>query len=141
MAVGKSVAILGSRGIPACYGGFETFAEELSLYLVRKGWNVTVYCQVEGCGKIRLETWENIRLVKIPVAVPGAVGTVIFDWLSVRLAVKDRAPVLTLGYNTAIFSLLYRCKGIVNLINMDGLEWRRAKWNALEKLWLLANER
>ena len=43
---------------------------------------------------------------------------------------------LTLGYNTAVFCLAYRLKGITNLINMDGIEWRRQKWSTLERAWL-----
>jgi len=49
--------------------------------------------------------------------------------------------VLTLGYNTAVFCLAYRLKGIANLINMDGIEWRRQKWSTLERVWLYFNER
>ncbi|UCE08738.1 MAG: DUF1972 domain-containing protein, partial [bacterium] len=44
----KKLAILGTRGIPASHGGFETFAEHLALYLASKGWAVTVYCQKQG---------------------------------------------------------------------------------------------
>jgi hypothetical protein len=44
----KHIRILGTRGAPAAHGGFETFAEHLAIYLVRRGWQVTVYCQQEG---------------------------------------------------------------------------------------------
>ncbi len=49
--------ILGIRGVPAQHGGFETFAEKLCLYLVDKGWDVTVYCQEDGAGA----SWERRR--------------------------------------------------------------------------------
>ena len=45
----KTLRILGTRGVPAAHGGFETFAEYLSLYLVAKGWRVVVYCQEQTC--------------------------------------------------------------------------------------------
>jgi glycosyltransferase involved in cell wall biosynthesis len=54
---------------------------------------------------------------------------------------KRRVPVLTLGYNTAIFCILYRLMGVRNVINMDGIEWNRGKWNAFERMWLYANEK
>ena len=51
--------ILGTRGIPAAHGGFETFAEYLALYLVNKGWRVIVYCQLDGDGPITEDTWQG----------------------------------------------------------------------------------
>ncbi len=135
------IRILGTRGIPAQHGGFETFAESLALYLVAQGWKVTVYCQQDGRGEVREEDWRGVRLVHIPVSKGGAAGTVIFDWLSTVHASREEGLVLTLGYNTAAFCLLYRLKGIPNLINMDGLEWRREKWSLAAKAWLYLNER
>ncbi len=133
--------ILGTRGIPAQHGGFETFAERLALYLVFKGWSVTVYCQDEGQGKTYQDRWNGVDLVHIPINRAGASGTIIFDWLSTLHAARSNDAVLTLGYNTAIFCFLYRVKKITNLINMDGIEWRREKWSLLEKVWLFINER
>lgn len=137
----KTLRILGTRGIPAQHGGFETFAESLALYLVAQGWAVTVYCQQDGDGEVREDGWQGVRLVHIPVKQGGAAGTIIFDWLSTVHASREDGLVLTLGYNTAVFCLLYRLKGIVNLINMDGIEWKREKWSSIEKTWLYLNER
>lgn len=141
MQTNQSLSILGTRGIPAQHGGFETFAEYLSLYLVSKGWKVTVYCQEEGEGKIFEDEWQGVRLVHIPVPQKGPLGTIIFDWKSTIHAAKEKSLKLTLGYNTAIFCLSYRLKGITNLINMDGLEWKREKWGLLAKSWFYLNER
>ncbi len=137
----KSIAILGTRGIPAAHGGFETFAERLSLYLVNKGWEVTVYCQEKGTGAIHESVWRGIRLVHIPVKQDNALGTIIFDWRSTLHACCEKSLKLTLGYNTAAFSIFYRFKRLNSLINMDGLEWKREKWSVLEKIWLYINER
>ncbi len=134
------IAILGSRGIPARYGGFETFAERLSLYLASRGWEVSVYCQDGEAGEIFEENWNGVRLVHIPASHSGAIGTVFFDWKSAVHTSREKGLKLTLGYNTAIFCLLYRLKNLPNLINMDGIEWRRAKWFFLEKAWLYLNE-
>lgn len=135
----RKLLILGTRGIPAQYGGFETYAERLALYLVGKGWEVTVYCQVEG-KELREKYWKGIRLVHIPVKRDNAIGSIIFDFKSTLHAIQEEGIPLVLGYNTAIFSLLYRLKGRVNLINMDGMEWQREKWSPLAKAWLYLNE-
>lgn len=136
------IAILGTRGVPAQHGGFETFAEHLSLYLANRGWDVTVYCQEDGAGLIRQDVWRCVKRVIIPVERSGAAGTVQFDWLSIKhAATSGHRLVLTLGYNTASFCMIYRRYGVRNLINMDGIEWRRDKWKPHERAWLWLNER
>lgn len=137
----KRIYILGTRGIPARHGGFETFAEKLSLYLKKEGWRVTVYCQEEGYGESWTSTWEGIERIHIPVKGSGAASTVIFDWKATRHAYEQQGLFLTLGYNTAIFNALQRIKGQTNVINMDGIEWRRDKWGAIAKTWFWLNER
>ncbi len=136
----RHLLILGTRGLPAKHGGFETFAERLALYLVNKGWKVTVYCQTEG-NKFYYQTWQGINLVYIPIPQDNAIGSIIFDLKATLHAIRQKGIVLVLGYNTAILSILHRLKKQTNIINMDGLEWRRQKWNALEKTWLYLNER
>ncbi|MCU1729593.1 DUF1972 domain-containing protein [Pseudomonas sp. 7P_10.2_Bac1] len=135
------INILGIRGIPAQHGGFETFAEKLSVYLTKKGWDVTVYCQEELEGPISESTWEGINRVHIPVTKNGAAGTVIFDWKATKHALSQDGIFLTLGYNTAIFNLMQRIKNQTNIINMDGIEWRRDKWGLIAKTWFWLNER
>lgn len=138
----SSLSILGIRGLPASHGGFETFAENLSIYLVEKGWKVTVYCQEDygDYAGISETDWNGVRRVHIPVKGDGAKATIIFDYLSVKHALKESGLVLTLGYNTAIFNLLFRLGGRTNLINMDGIEWKREKWKWYEKAWLFIND-
>lgn len=124
------------------HGGFETFAEKLSLYLVGKGWQVTVYCQEECDARAPWESdWRGVRRVHIPVKRGGAAGTVIFDWRATRHALREDGIFLTLGYNTAIFNSMQRLKGQTNVINMDGIEWRRDKWGVVAKTWFWLNER
>ncbi len=137
------LAILGCRGIPARHGGFETFAEQLALYLVQRGWQVSVYCQDEyGVRKkIFEEVWNGVRLIHVPVKMRGAAGTIYFDAVSTLHASREDGIKLTLGYNTALFTLLYRARGKKSVINMDGIEWQRAKWSFPEKVWLYMNER
>lgn len=135
------VLILGTRGIPAHHGGFETFAEHFSLYLKNKGWSVTVYCQEKGHGPVWEDDWNGVKRVHIPVTQEGAKGTIVFDWKSTLCAAKQRGIILTLGYNTAAFCAIYRLKGKKNIINMDGIEWQRDKWSFTERAWLYLNEK
>ena len=136
----KKINILGTRGIPASHGGFESFAEQLAPYLVERGWDVVVYCQESGNQPVHEEVWNGVRLIKIAVKNEGPLGSFIFDWKSTCHAAKAGGLALTLGYNTAVFSFIYRLKGIKNLINMDGIEWKREKWSTPMKAWFYINE-
>jgi len=137
----KSLAILGSRGIPARYRGFETFAQALALHLVGRGWRVTVYCQEDGGNSVSTSEWRGVRLVHIPTRWGGSLGTIAFDWASVHHAARHEPLILTLGYNTAAFCALYRLYGRRNVINMDGIEWMRGKWSPAVRAWFWLNER
>ena len=137
----KKLIVLGIRGIPAKHGGFETFAEYLCPYLITKGWKVTVYCQEEGQGAIYSSEWKGIERIHIPVKSLGPLGTIIFDLRSVIHSLRFQGVFLTLGYNTALFNILHRAFRKVNVINMDGIEWKRQKWSFAGKIWFWLNER
>ena len=137
---GLVLRILGIRGVPAAHGGFETFAEALSLHLVTRGWKVIVYCQEDEGTEIWRDDWRGVVRIHIPVRQTGTLGTVIFDWKATRHAAKHRDCCLTLGYNTAAFTSLLRLNRLPNLINMDGIEWSRAKWGRIAKLWFWLND-
>ncbi|SEQ89726.1 Glycosyltransferase involved in cell wall bisynthesis [Nitrosomonas sp. Nm51] len=137
----KTLRILGTRGIPAQHGGFETFAEHFALFLVKKGWRVIVYCQEDAGTDTTCSEWEGIERVHIPVSQSGAFGTIVFDWKVTVHAAAHKDLLLTLGYNTAVFCVLFRLKGLTNLINMDGIEWKRGKWSLMARTWLYLNER
>ena len=85
--------------------------------------------------------WNDVNLVYVPVKHLGALGTIIFDWKVVCHALSSDGLFLTLGYNTAIFNTLQYFKGQTNIINMDGIEWRRDKWGPIAKTWFWLNER
>ncbi|KAB0670415.1 glycosyltransferase family 1 protein [Oryzomonas sagensis] len=127
------LAILGTRGIPACYGGFETFAEELSVRLVQQGGEVTVYCEA-GAGSAA-ETYRGVHLVHIKAPRLGPLTTIIFDVLCLWHARKAFDVVYMLGYGASIFCFLPRLWGSTVWINMDGVEWARSKWGPMAKLW------
>jgi glycosyltransferase involved in cell wall biosynthesis len=134
--------ILGTRGVPAAHGGFETFAERLALYLSQKDWQVTVYCQEDESDRREKweDTWNGVRRVHVPIRQSGSLGTVVFDWKATIDSARSNELKLTLGYNTALFCARYRIGRHTNLINMDGIEWRRQKWGKVAKLWFWLNE-
>ena len=133
------LSILGTRGIPARHGGFETFAEQLAVYLTEAGHEVTVYCQDEENRTPRTDLWQGIRRVHL-YGSEGPLGTMAFDWKCVLHSLREKSTLLTLGYNTAVFSLFYRFGPYLNLMNMDGIEWKRQKWSLPQRLWLRLNE-
>jgi glycosyltransferase involved in cell wall biosynthesis len=133
------ISIAGTRGIPASHGGFETFAQDLALYLVGRGHDVTVYCQNETGTEIQEDDWRGIHRVLIP-ARDNPWGTIWFDWATVRHASHQSGIVLTLGFNTGIFNYFYRFRNRPSAMNMDGIEWKREKWSFPQKAWLWLNE-
>lgn len=140
----RTVRILGTHGVPASYGGFETAAENIGLHLRDKGWRVIVYCQVPGVGPVELDSWNDLERVKIKEPREGWLGTSSFDWKSIRHAASANQggeAWLTFGYNTGVFDLLPRALRIPNVINMDGMEWTRRRWGLAKQGILLANER
>lgn len=130
-----SLAILGSRGIPARYGGFETFAEELAVRLVERGIEVTVYCEKDD--NIEQPTaYKGVRLVYLSSPKAGPLSTVIFDLKCLWHARKEYNAVYMLGYGTSLFCFIPRLWNQEVWINMDGIEYSRAKWNRLARIYL-----
>ena len=139
----RSVLILGTRGIPAAHGGFETFAEQLSLFLVGRGWHVAVYCQHDVATLTRpiwTDNWKGVERINIEVARVGPQATLEFDWHSIRDAARRDSICLVLGYNSAVFLPYLRLMGRTVVTNMDGVEWRRKKWNRPVRAWFWINE-
>ena len=134
----RRLAILGSCGIPARYGGFETFAEEIAVRLVRKGIQVTVFCEGNQDGKP--VTYKSVALVYVPAPRLGPLTTIVFDLRCLWRARKSYDVVYMLGYGASIFCFLPRLWGRKVWINMDGVEWFRTKWNWLAKTWFVFSE-
>lgn len=138
-----TILILGTRGIPAAHGGFETFAERLALFLVGRGWKVGVYCQEEVeriDQRVRSETWRGIELIHVQVASRGPRATLEFDWQCARDAARRPGVCLVLGYNGGVFLTWLRLMRRKIITNMDGIEWRRPKWGLAARSWFWVNE-
>ena len=127
----KKLAILGTRGIPARYGGFETFAEEISVRLAERGVDVTVYCAA-GVGD-KHSFYKGVGLVYLPSPNIGSLTTVMFDLFCLWHARKGYDIVYMLGYGTSMFCFIPRLWGTKVWINIDGVEWARAKWSGPAK--------
>ncbi len=131
------IALAGTRGIPAHYGGFETFAEELSTRLAARGHRVTVYCRARHPE----EFYRGVRLVYLPALRHKYFETLSHTLLS-TLHLLARRPEVALYCNgaNALFTLLPRITGVPVALNVDGIERRRKKWNRLAKAWYLVSE-
>ncbi len=137
------VAILGTRGVPAAYGGFETLAEELSVRLARRGHDVTVYSR-RGCVGEELSSFLGVRVVFTPTIRHKYLDTVVHGVTSgLHAAAEGYDAVLVCNGANACTCRLPRLLGSGTrvLLNVDGLERNRRKWNRLGKAVYAVSER
>lgn len=136
------IGILGTRGIPNAYGGFEQFAQYLALGLFQKGYEVYVYNSSEH--PYREKEWNGIHIIHCRDWEKriGTAGQFIYDYNCFRDAAgRDFDVLLQLGYTSN--SIWHRSwpRKAINVINMDGLEWKRSKYNKLTRKFLRLAER
>ena len=131
------LAIIGTRGIPNNYGGFEQFAEYLSVGLVDKGYEVFVYNPHNHLYKE--DNWKGVNIVHSfdPEYLIGTSGQFIYDLNCILNTSKhDFDIILQLGYtSSSIWSKIMPKKSIV-VTNMDGIEWKRSKFSNKVKMFL-----
>jgi glycosyltransferase involved in cell wall biosynthesis len=131
------IALVGTRGIPANYGGFETFAEELSTRLVERGHQVTVYCRQTHAEP----RYRGVRLQYLPTIRHKYFDTIAHTALSTWHLLRHRPDVaLYCNGANAIFTLWPRLFGVPVALNVDGIERRRKKWNRAARAWYLVSE-
>lgn len=134
------IAILGTRGIPANYGGFETLAEELGVRLVERGHQVIVYGRKNNI-RYRQPTYRGVRLVLLPTIAHKYLDTVAHTFLSVcHLLFQDTEVVLICNAANSLFAFIPRLVGKKTAVNVDGIERQRRKWNALGRGWYRFSE-
>ncbi len=135
----KRVAIVGSQGVPARYGGFETMVENIIGENSSSDVEYTVFCSSKDL-KTSCNTYKGARLKYIPIKANG-IHSIIYDVISLIQCVRSFDVVLVLGVSGGMFfpffRLFYHKKLIVNV---DGLEWKREKWNGVIKLFLRVSE-
>lgn len=135
------IALIGTRGVPARYGGFETCVEEVGSRLAAAGHEVIVYCRPSGGDEQPLASYKGMRLIHLPIVRKRSLETLAHTGLSVwhpSLARCDAAIV----FNAANAPLLpvIRARGIPVATHVDGLEWQRGKWGAMGRRYYRAAE-
>jgi rhamnosyltransferase len=133
------IALLGSRGIPAKYGGFETFAERVAPALAAEGREVWVSC--EGTARPRPAEYKGVKLFYFPLKPFRRVFyETIYDIYSLVRASMTCDCVIMLGYGAGFFFFIPKLFRKKIAVNVDGREWTREKYNSLEKTALHVNE-
>ncbi|HYX23792.1 MAG TPA: DUF1972 domain-containing protein [Thermoanaerobaculia bacterium] len=136
-----SVALMGSRGIPGRYGGYETLMEELGARLVARGFRVTVYCRSHSTPR-ELRTWRGMDLVVLPTIRTKHLDTPVHTLLcALHAAATGYDAALMVNSANALFVPLVRVGGTPVALNVDGIEKRRAKWGAFGRAVYALSER
>ena len=125
--------------MPARYGGFETFAEEVSTRLAARGHEMTVYCRQRSVGTV----YGGVRLRYLPTIRHKYLDTIVHTFIStIDLAVRRKQDaVLYCNAANAVFTCIPRWCGMPVALNVDGLERHRRKWNAAARFWYRVSER
>jgi glycosyltransferase involved in cell wall biosynthesis len=132
-----NLAIAGTRGIPARYGGFETFAEELSTRLAARGHRVTVYCRQRHSEA----SYRGVNLKYLPTIRHKYLDTIAHSCLStLHLLTTRQDAVLYCNAANAVFTWMPRIFGTPSALNVDGLERHRKKWNRFARAWYRLSE-
>lgn len=134
------IAIIGTRGIPANYGGFETFAENLSVRLTDAGHAVTVYGRTNNI-KYTDGQYKGVNIKLLPTIGTKHLDTVVHTLISVLHSLtQDYEVVLICNAANAAFSWIPRIRGAVVVINVDGIERRRKKWGPVARAYYRLSE-
>jgi glycosyltransferase involved in cell wall biosynthesis len=131
----RSVAVIGTRGYPSYYGGFETAVRKLAPHLVSQGWDVTVYGR-KGASKLDDPTRDlRVKTITTRGLETKSLSTLTHGLTAILHAVRKKPDVaLIMNVANGFWLPLLRLRGIPTLINVDGIEWDRAKWNGFAKL-------
>ena len=134
------IAMMGTRGIPANYGGFETCVEAVSTRLVQRGHQVTVYNRPHHV-KWREPSYQGVRLVRLPTIANKYLDTPVHTTLAALHASAERADIVLIfvAANSPI-TLLPRLAGRKTVLHVDGLDWKRDKWPPLAKRYIRGAE-
>lgn len=136
------LSIVGTVGLPACYGGFETLVENLVEETDSKiDKNITVYCSSKSYPQ-KLATYKGAKLVYLPIKANGP-QSVVYDTVSLVHCLFNRTEtVLILGVSGCVFLPFFRRLSKAKVVtNIDGLEWRRDKWGKSAKRFLKFSEK
>lgn len=131
MSNNYKIAIIGSRGYPYVYSGYETFVKELVERLVIRDYEITVYCH-KALFKDRPNRVNGVNLIYIPTVEKKSLSQFVHSIQSITHAcLKDFDIILVVNSANGPFGLITRFFGKKTAINVDGLEWLRPKWKGL----------
>jgi len=134
------IGFLGTRGIPACYSGFETFVEQISVRLVQRGHSVTVYNRIPF-NRYGEERFKGVRIVRLPTFPTKATDTIVHTAASVLHALGHRYDIAYFcGVGNSLLSFAPRLRGMRTIVNVDGADFARAKWSGFGRWWLQRSE-
>lgn len=138
-----TVAILGSRGIPANYGGYETIAQELSTGLAKLRFEVYVSCESKHFIPEYSREYKGVKLIYFPIirSIRNISEVILYDLLSVIWSSLRTDVIYMLGYSSVITLLIPRLFGKKVIINVDGLESERLYFNSFLRFFYRAFER
>ena len=135
----KKIAIIGTVGLPSNYGGFETLTEYLTKDL-GVHFDITVFCS-SASYKTKLKTHNNAKLIYLPLNANG-IQSIMYDIASIFYALLFADTLLILGVSGCIVLPIVKLISSKKVIvNIDGLEWKRAKWGKAAKWFLKFSER
>jgi glycosyltransferase involved in cell wall biosynthesis len=135
------IAILGTRGVPAKYGGFETCAEEISIRLVEKGHGVIAYCR-KGNYDNNLQYYKGVKLVHLPSIKNKVTDTFSHTLFSMIHALTQNVDILyIMNVGNSPICVLPKVFRKRTVINVDGLEWKRKKWGKIARSYYLLAEK
>lgn len=134
------IALLGTRGIPASYSGFEQCVEQLGKRLVQRGHEVTVYCRSHHITYPE-NSYLGMRLVKLPTIANKYLDTIIHSFFSSVHALPQRYDIALyfIAGNSPV-TWIPRLVGTKTIINVDGLDWKREKWPTFAKKYIQFSE-
>lgn len=122
------ISVIGTRGYPYVYSGYETFVKELCERLVKKNIQITIYCH-KGLFKKKPVKLNNINLVYIPTIETKSLSQIIHSLLSfIHCCFKRPDVILVVNVANGPLGIIPKAFGIPTIINVDGLEWLRPKW-------------
>ena len=130
------IALLGTRGVPASYSGFETCVEQLGQRLVQRGHEVSVYCRTHHISYSGA-TYKGMKLIKHGTIANKYLDTIVHSFFSSLHALKE-------GYDIGLYFIagnspvtwIPRLVGTKTIINVDGLDWKREKWPSFAKKYI-----
>jgi glycosyltransferase involved in cell wall biosynthesis len=131
-----NIAVVGIKGIPARYGGFETCVEETCRRLVIRGHKVTVYCR-RDLSKAKYPYYEGIKLRYVPSLRSKNMATITSSLFASFLVIASKAQIVHLyTVGTGVFVPLFKFFGKSVVVSADALDWQRKKWSKFAKLYM-----